>query len=73
MLTFRELEDELLVGGKARYVKEAIQEIGGRWSKSYSSWVIPLFLDSEELRHCLQKDAEAAHKAVKKRSPRHSK
>jgi len=73
MLTFREIDDELLVGGSAFYVKESIQEIGGRWKSSYSSWAIPLFLDSEELRDCLQKDAEAAYRASKKRSPTNSK
>lgn len=74
MLTFREIGDELLVGGNARYVKESIKVIGGRWRKSYSCWAIPLFLDSEELRICLVKDAETAYKADQQRqSPTHSK
>lgn len=74
MLTFCEIGDELLVGGRVRYVKESIKVIGGRWRKSYSSWAIPLFLDCEELRICLLKDAETAYRAAKQRlSPMHSK
>jgi hypothetical protein len=67
MLTFSQTDKHLLVGGKTFYVKDIIRMVGGKWQPSSSSWAVPFYLDNEGFRETLQKDAETAYKAIKKK------
>jgi hypothetical protein len=67
MLSFNTTDDSLLIRGKTFYVKETIKNLGGQWNKASSCWTLPVFLDSDQLRYAMQKDAEAACKAERKK------
>jgi hypothetical protein len=65
MLTFSTTEDHLLISGKTFYVKDIIKTLGGK-RRNGSFWVLPIFLDSADLRDAMQRDAEAACNAARK-------
>ena len=65
MITFSTTEDHLLISGKTFYIKEIIKTLGGK-RRNGSFWVLPIFLDSADLRDAMQRDAEAAYKAAGK-------
>jgi len=67
MLTFSTTEDHLLIGGKTFYVKDVIKTLGGK-RRNGSFWVLPIFLDSADLREAMLMDAEAACKAARKKN-----
>jgi hypothetical protein len=65
MITFSTTEDHLLISGKTFYIKEIIKTLGGK-RRNGSFWVLPIFLDSADLRDAMQRDAEAACSAARR-------
>ena len=65
MLTFSTTEEHLEIRGKTVYVKDSLKLVGGQWHGTY--WTIPIFLDGEELREVMLRDAEAARNSRRKK------
>ena len=65
MLTFSTTEDHLEIRGKTMYVKDSLKMVGGQWRGSY--WTLPIFLDGEELREAILRDAEAARNSRRRK------
>jgi hypothetical protein len=65
MLSFSTTEDHLEIRGKTMYIKESLKMVGGQWHGTY--WTLPIFLDGEDLREAILRDAAAARKLRRKK------
>jgi hypothetical protein len=65
MLTFSTTEEHLEIRGTTVYIKHSLKMVGGQWHGTY--WTIPIFLDGEELREVMLRDAAAARKLRRKK------
>jgi len=65
MLTFITTEEHLEIRGKTIYVRDSLKLVGGQWHGTY--WTLPIFLDGEELREAMLKDAAAARNSRRKK------